>query len=249
MSLNPDDELSLPRKIPQLAAPDGILVVIVPGGAFGPSKCWPPERFARTADWLITNHRAQVVVSVADNPAERQIAAKVCDSSRHKLISLAEEPLTPGELKALFAAADLVISNDTGPRHIAIALGRKVITLFGPNDPAWTQTGYEHEIQLTPDVHCAPCNRPKCKQSEHLCMQAITVEMVCQAADMLLKNRAKQPTANTQKQFVRLSDSFFVDPDYVTGLTQLGLTSLDAVFSFTAAVNLTKENLAPHRSR
>jgi len=189
LSLNPDDELSLPRKIPQLAAPDGILVVIVPGGAFGPSKCWPPERFARTADWLITNHRAQVVVSVADNPAERQIAAKVCDSSRHKLISLAEEPLTPGELKALFAAADLVISNDTGPRHIAIALGRKVITLFGPNDPAWTETGYKNEIQIVGRAPCVPCGQPVCKKAQHSCMEAISVKKVCDAARKLLENK------------------------------------------------------------
>jgi heptosyltransferase-2 len=85
--------------------------------------------------------------------------------------------------------ADLVISNDTGPRHIAIALKRKVITLFGPNDPAWTDTGYENEIKIVGDAPCAPCTKPVCKMSEHLCMQAITVDMVCNAAEKLLKNK------------------------------------------------------------
>jgi heptosyltransferase-2 len=89
-------------------------------------------------------------------------------------------------LKVLFSIADLVISNDTGPRHIAAAFGRKVITLFGPNDPAWTDTGYENEIQIVGDVPCAPCGKPVCRKSEHLCMQAITVEMVCNAAKKLL---------------------------------------------------------------
>ncbi|NIT23694.1 MAG: hypothetical protein GTN53_14430, partial [Candidatus Aminicenantes bacterium] len=71
-------------------------------------------------------------------------------------------PLSLGELKALFSIADLVISNDTGPRHIAIALGRKVVTLFGPNNPIWTNTNYENEIQIIGNVHCAPCSKPKC---------------------------------------------------------------------------------------
>jgi len=124
---------------------------------------------------------------VSSAPAERQIANEICDSSKSKLINLAVIPISLGELKSLFSIADLVISNDTGPRHIAIALGRKIISLFGPNDPAWTNTGCENEIQLIGDVPCAPCRRPVCKESEHLCMQAITVEMVCKAARQLLK--------------------------------------------------------------
>ena len=100
--------------------------------------------------------------------------------------SLGDKPLTLGQLKALFLQADLVISNDTGPRHIAIALERKLITLFGPNDPSWTETGYENEIQLIGDVPCGPCQKPKCNQSEHKCMQVISVDMVCDAAGRLL---------------------------------------------------------------
>ena len=80
----------------------------------------------------------------------------------------------------------MVISNDTGPRHIAIALKRKVVTLFGPNDPAWTETDYKDEIKIIGDAPCAPCEKPVCKKNEHLCMQAITVEMVCNAAKKLL---------------------------------------------------------------
>ena len=166
---------------------DGPIVAIVPGGAFGPSKCWLSERFAQTADWLITNYNATVVVSVSSAPAEKQIANEICNSSKHKLVNLAERPVSLGELKSLFSIADLVISNDTGPRHIAIALRRKVISLFGPNDPTWTDTSYENEIQLIGNVPCAPCGRPVCKKSEHLCMQAITAESVCKAARQLLE--------------------------------------------------------------
>lgn len=182
-------------KLPALSTRSGPLVIIVPGGAFGPSKCWSTERFAKTADWLITNHNATVVISVAPNPAETKIAAQITEASSHKLINLADTALTPGELKAMFSTADLVITNDTGPRHIAIALKRKVITLFGPNDPAWTDTDYTHETKIVGKAFCAPCNKPVCKQKQHLCMQSITVEMLCRAAEKLL---AEPRAANTE---------------------------------------------------
>ena len=86
-------------------------------------------------------YEATVILSVAPNAFEQQIGDKICRISKHRLINLGDTPLTLGELKALFSKAELVIANDTGPRHIAIALKRKLITLFGPNDPEWTQTG------------------------------------------------------------------------------------------------------------
>ena len=187
--IDPQDEQSLRTKLPEAAEAKGPTVVIVPGGAYGPSKCWPADRFAQTADRLISSYNATVVVSIASDPFEKQIAKQICDSSKHELISLADRPVTVGELKSLFSIADLVISNDTGPRHIAIALKRKVVTLFGPNDPAWTDTGYGNEIKIISDAPCVPCGRPVCKESEHLCMEAITVDMVCKAARKLLAKR------------------------------------------------------------
>ena len=247
--IDPQEDKKLRTKLPEVPESKGPVVVIVPGGAFGPSKCWLSVRFAQTADWLISNYGATVVVSVSPDPAEKQIAEEICDSSKHKLINLSEIPIGPGELKSLFSIADLVISNDTGPRHIAIALRRKVIGLFGPNDPAWTDTGYENEIQLIGDAPCAPCGKPVCKESEHLCMQAITVEMVCNAAKRLLENSKNKSASKAEQRFIEISKSFFIDPDYKTAFSELSLTSIDAVFSFNAGRNLAKDNLSGYRSR
>lgn len=189
--IDPQENESLRTKLPEVAKSEEPVIVIVPGGAFGPSKCWLNVRFAQTVDWLISNYNATVVVSVSSAPAEKQIAKEICDLSKHKLINLAERPINLGELKSLFSSADLVISNDTGPRHIAIALGRSVISLFGPNNPVWTDTGYENEIQIVGDAPCAPCGKPICEKKEHLCMQAITVEMVCNAAKKLLEDNQR----------------------------------------------------------
>jgi len=236
-------------KLPEVFKGNKPVVILVPGGAYGPSKCWPGERFAQTADWLIDSYNATVVVSVSSHPSEKQIAGEICSSSRHKLINLAERPLNPGELKELFSIAELVISNDTGPRHIATALGRKVVTLFGPNDPAWTETNYENEIQIVGNVFCSPCTKPICKRTEHLCMQAIPVEMVCEAAKELLENKQRKAKVFARQEIIETSKSFFIDADYKTAFSKLGLTFIDAVFSFSAGKDLSKRNLATYRSR
>jgi len=178
-----------------------------------------------------------------------QIAKQICRSSNHKLINLAETPITPGQLKSLFSIADLVITNDTGPRHIAIALQRKIITLFGPNDPAWTDTGCESESKIIGDAPCAPCARPVCREKQHFCMQAITVEMVCNAAKKLLENNQRQSVSKVRQKFKEISKSVFIDTDYQRQLSRLGLTTIDAVFDFNAGKNLAKDNLSKYRSR
>jgi heptosyltransferase II len=185
--VEPGAAVSLMAKLPMAATAGGPLVILVPGGGFGPSKCWPAERYAAVADDLSKRYGARVVVSVAPNDMEQRIGQQIAAAAATtKIYSLAETPLTMGELKALFAESDLVIANDTGPRHIAIALRRKVITLFGPNNPEWTQTGYPDEIQLVGQGPCVPCERPICKEPSHRCMESITVEAVCAAADRML---------------------------------------------------------------
>lgn len=186
LHVHPHDLETVQAKLPEVFAANRPVVILVPGGAFGPSKCWPSERFAQTADHMVEQHEATVVLSVASNPFEKRIAGEISARSKHALVNLADRPVSLGELKALFSGADLVIANDTGPRHIAIALGRKVITLFGPNDPAWTNTGYSNETQIVGQAPCAPCQKPRCREKEHTCMLDITTARVCDAARNLL---------------------------------------------------------------
>jgi len=187
VSVDSGAEEGLYEKLPQLKDSGKRLIVLVPGGAFGPSKFWASERFAETADKLISDYGADVVISVSPEPGEKEIAEKVQRASANELISLADTPLPLGELKALYAKAALVITTDTGPRHIAIALGRKVVTLFGPTDTRWTDTGYEKEVQIVGKAECGPCQKPKCAMERHICMEAISVDMVVEAAKGLLE--------------------------------------------------------------
>jgi heptosyltransferase-2 len=182
LTIEPKDTESLKMKLPQVFNAQGPVVILVPGAAAGSSKRWPADRFARVADWLVTNYSATVVLSVAPNADERHIAQHIVEDATQKLVNLGDTTISLGELKALYARADLVIGNDTGPRHIAIGLKRKVITLIGPNNPEWTDPGYKDEVFIKGEAPCAPCDKAVCKETSHFCMEAITVEMVCQAA-------------------------------------------------------------------
>lgn len=186
LAFTESDLAALRQTLPAALSPSGPLVILVPGGAFGPSKRWPPKRFAQTADRLIDTYHATVVLSVSPAPDEKCIAEEIQRIAKNPLLNLADHPLNPRLLKALFACADLVVTNDTGPRHIAIALKRRVITLFGPNNPQRTQMNYPDEIQLVGSAPCAPCDKPLCKQKRHTCMESITVEQVYEAAQTQL---------------------------------------------------------------
>ncbi|RKY13815.1 MAG: lipopolysaccharide heptosyltransferase II [Planctomycetota bacterium] len=187
LSVCPEDTETVLEMLPQLKSLTGPLVIIVPGGAFGPSKLWPIQRYAELADDLYDACSATVILSVAPIKEEVLIAESICHRAASEPVNLGMTSLNGGQLKALYALADLVITNDTGPRHIAIALDKNIITLFGPNNPQWTQTAHEKEVQIIGQAPCVPCDKPVCKQDQHLCMESITVDQVFETAEKILK--------------------------------------------------------------
>ena len=90
-------------------------MILVPGGAFGPSKLWSIKRYAQLADKLYNTYQATIIVSVSPVKEEVQIAETICQQASYDLMNLGKTPLTGGQLKALYKQADLVIANDTGP--------------------------------------------------------------------------------------------------------------------------------------
>ena len=185
LSVSNENSETLPTAIKNILKADRPVVILVPGGAFGPSKCWPAERYGQTAKRLKDKYNAEVLVSVAPSEKELKAAGKIC-SIADGAVNLGELKLSLGNLKAVFESSDLVITNDTGPRHIAIALKRKVITLFGPNDPKWTHTGFKDEIQIVGTADCVPCAKPRCFRKTHICMESITVDEVMENVEKLI---------------------------------------------------------------
>ena len=164
------------------------LIVMNPGASFGSSKCWPVAHFAQAADELGADRNVQVVVICA--PSERELARAVADHAQSEVVSLHEEPAGLDLLKVLIDRAALLITNDTGPRHYAAAFDTPVVTVFGPTDPRWSDTGFEKERIVRIDVECAPCQRKRCP-IDHRCMRLLKPERVVDAARELLDKHPK----------------------------------------------------------
>ncbi|KPK85702.1 MAG: hypothetical protein AMJ81_03075 [Phycisphaerae bacterium SM23_33] len=165
------------------------IVILNPGASFGSSKMYPAERFARVADALIERRGAQIVISAA--PAERPVANAVQEAmSRSPLINLGRVGNTLGLLKAMVRRSDLMITNDTGPRHFAAAFNVPVVAIFGATDPERTTIYYDRERIVRVDVPCGPCQRKQCPlppgPRHHQCMLKIPPEMVLAATEALL---------------------------------------------------------------
>lgn len=109
----------------------GGYVVISPGGGWK-SKCWPPDRFGALAAAIERTHGLPSIVNIA--PSEEEIAREIIDAAAPaKPVALSFDI---HELAALLSDARLVIAADTGPLHLAAALGTRVVGLFGSTDPA-----------------------------------------------------------------------------------------------------------------
>jgi heptosyltransferase II len=144
-----DPRVELTTIVEEEAAAEALLhdvkppFVVLNPGANRADKRWPAELFAAAADRLAKSRGVSIVVSGA--PGEIETIEKIQRAAEHPFVNLTTRGITLGSLKAVFRRAALLITNDTGPRHIAAALGTPVVTLFGPTDHRWTTLNYERE--------------------------------------------------------------------------------------------------------
>lgn len=188
LATTPVDEEAIDRRLGR--DDDGRpLIVFNPGANYGAAKCWPPEYYARLADELSDRYGARVVASLS--PKERWIADRLAAAAKRPLEVFIDPPLGLGPLKALVRRCDLLITNDTGPRHFAAAFGTPVVTIFGSSDPAWTDTRYDKERIVMLSLDCQPCMERTCPLKHHRCMKDLTVEMVLARTEEFLTDGAK----------------------------------------------------------
>jgi lipopolysaccharide heptosyltransferase I len=156
-------------------------VVVIHPAARWKTKCWPAENFARLADSLAADGARIFLVAGAP---ERGQADAVSALACHPPVNLAGQ-CTVLELAALLEKANLVISNDSGPMHLAAALDTPVIGLFGPTDPHRVGPYGRGHMALKKQFDCSACHRSRCARNQG-CMQAISVGEVIAAARSLL---------------------------------------------------------------
>ncbi|MCP4007477.1 MAG: lipopolysaccharide heptosyltransferase II [bacterium] len=159
------------------------LLVVTPGANFGASKLWPAEHFAEACTRLRTCHGLRAVL--APGPGEEPVARQIAELADGAALVLDEPCTSLLELAALIERATLVLSNDTGPRHMAVALATPVISLLGPTDPRHTEHLLEGQRILREAVDCSPCHQKTCP-TDHRCMTRLAPARVEQAARELL---------------------------------------------------------------
>jgi heptosyltransferase-2 len=183
----PPDEVKGWRERLALAEPERRVIALAPG-AVGPSKRWPAEHYAGLARALTAQGSA---VWVTGSSAETDIAAEIRAANPANIRDLTGPDLRNAILA--LAAADLVISNDSGLLHVAAAIGTPSIGIFGPTSPwHWAPLNpLAGIIETTTTLLCRPCHKPRCRLGHHRCMRDVPIERLLQETE-----RAFATTAN-----------------------------------------------------
>jgi heptosyltransferase-2 len=168
-----------------LPPPDRVMVLST-GGAFGEAKHWPTEYCVSLA--LRAADEFGLTTLVICGPQERDHAAAIETAANHPHVrSLAREDVSFGTTKAIIRRSRLMVTTDSGPRHIASALSTPTIVLFGPIDPSASRNYQPDSIELTVPLDCRPCGHRTCPLAHHRCMRDLTVDQVLAAVAKMLE--------------------------------------------------------------
>jgi len=161
--------------------------VLNPGGN-NEAKRWPPERFAAVAERLASHHKMRVLIN--GSPGEVELIARVAAAAPGaRCVELPKLGITLGALKEIVRRASLMVTNDTGPRHLAAAFGVPLVSLFGPTDHRWTtiptKPGAPEELLLADPT--LPESEVADDQPERCRVDRISVEQVIGAVERVMK--------------------------------------------------------------
>jgi len=165
---------------------DGQVVAINSSGAYGAAKLWPAEHCATLARQIVEqlDHDVLVLCGPGERDAACQIAA--CAGSS-RVFSLAAQDLSLGLTKGCLARCRLMVSTDSGPRHIAAALGKPVVTLLGPTLPVWIENPSISGPMLRAELDCLGCGKRTCPLGHHRCMRELTPERILREVAVLVQ--------------------------------------------------------------
>ena len=164
------------------AVPPEVPYVVVHPGASVPARAWPAERNAELVEALTERGRRVVVTG---SPGEVDLTARVAGAARPEVIDLGGATSLAG-LAEVLAGAEAVVVANTGPAHLAAAVGAPVVSLFAPTVPAvrWRPWKVAHEL-LHVEVPCAGCRARACPVPGHPCLEGVSTAQVVAAVERL----------------------------------------------------------------
>ena len=170
------------------------LIVMAPGTNWE-TKQWRVEAFAEVARHFLQRKLAVILIGTERERAVCEEVAKLAPGA----IDLAGET-TLSELAALIRRAAVCVTNNSGPMHVAVALDRPVVSVFGPTDPVWAGPYRRDGAVLRADLPCSPCylrQLSRCRH-DHACMKDIDAAMVITRVDGILAKQQDRATSSPQ---------------------------------------------------
>jgi heptosyltransferase-2 len=164
------DALNLPP--PDAAAP----VIFCPGAEYGPAKRWPMQHFAALARLVATPENPAWLVGSA---GDAELGAAIAGTAKGAALNLCGRTSLEQAID-LIASASCVVSNDSGLMHVAAALERPLIALYGSSSPAYTPPLSARATMLSRDLPCSPCFKRECPLGHFDCMNGITPQQVAE---------------------------------------------------------------------
>ncbi|WP_045218187.1 lipopolysaccharide heptosyltransferase II [Desulfonatronum thioautotrophicum] len=205
VALGLPDAASLPRDVPiprltvqpanvraalhqmGLNAEDDVLI-LCPGAEYGTAKQWPPEHFAVVGSHLADRGWS---VWVLGSEKDQEASQAVCDHIGPAALNLAGRT-SLAQAVDLISQARAVVSNDSGLMHVAAALGRPLVAIFGSSDPGFTPPLSPASRIVTLGLTCSPCFQRTCPQHHLDCLRRIEPELVLQKLAELLPNQLSE---------------------------------------------------------
>lgn len=163
--------------------------IVLHPGASAPSRRYPANYFSQVVYRLARERGVQVILTgTADEEDTIQEIRQQCDVQTWSLSG----ELSLGDLAALIQTAPLLVTNNTGPAHIAAAVGTPVVDLYALTNPQHTPWGVVHRV-LFQDVPCKFCYKSVCPEGHHRCLKDVSPERVVTAIDELLGEQYLEP--------------------------------------------------------
>jgi heptosyltransferase-2 len=164
--------------------PAGPIVVINPGAAYGAAKRWYPERFAAVGDFLAKEYGMTAVLT--GGPGEVEIGNDIAAAMQSPVLNFIGRT-SVRQMMALIDASSLMITNDSGPMHVAAAFYVPIVAVFGPTNHTTTSPFTERYRIVRHNVECSPCMLRECP-IDHRCMDRVTVDDVTDAVQSFLQD-------------------------------------------------------------
>jgi heptosyltransferase-2 len=159
------------------------ILVICPGAEFGPSKRWPEKHYAALADYYLAKGWQ---VWIFGSAKDSEVAAVIQKEVKQQCVDLTGKT-TLGDAIDLMSLAHMVVTNDSGLMHIAAALSRPLVAVYGSTSAGFTPPLADNKIIVRENIACSPCFKRTCPLGHHQCMQTLNPQKVIQAAESLVK--------------------------------------------------------------